>query len=220
MTLLEKEIKNIYLWEYIPPTPTVIEYSYDFRNKSWTTVQNDWWVLKQWTSWTTINSNWIVMPTRWQWESNNVKIYKSYDFSWATKIILETQYYWEASSRWNWYNYWIRKASDDNTWQSLISWWTTTASWYISRWQWWVNGNMLIYSDLSPTTWTWTSHLELDLVNKTMSFYRNWLSTLNWTLTDAQIEAIRTTWDSIFVRWWHDIWTLYCQTVYMKLEYL
>lgn len=215
--LVQKDIKNIYLWEYKDPITPTFELSYDFRNKSWTNVQNDWWTLIQWTSWTTINSNWINMPTRWQGNSNKVRISYPIDLNDVKKITLEATYYGVDDTRWCSFDYSTRLSSNFDTWWTSISWSTTTASGYMWRWGAYTPNTSVRY-DNSPQTWTRTSHAEFDLVNKTITFYRNWLSTLTWTISDTDIATIKG-WNIIAINWWHDIWTLRLYTIYIKIEY-
>lgn len=198
-------------------TPQYKEYSYDFRNKSWSTVQNDWWTLLQWTSWTTINSSWIVMPTRWQWAANKVRIYRSENLSNAKKITLQATYNWSTSDWWNGFDFTTRQSSNFDTWWTSISWWTTTASWYVSRWSASTPNTSVRYGD-NPSSWTWTSTAEFDLVNKTITFTRNWLQTLTWTISDADIATIKSG-NCFAINWWHDTWTLSVQSIYYKIEY-
>lgn len=198
-------------------TPQYKEYSYDFRNKSWSTVQNDWWTLLQWTSWTTINSSWIVMPTRWQWAANKVRIYRSEDLSNAKKITLQATYNWSTSDWWNSFDFSTRQSSNFDTWWTSIAWWTTTASWYVSRWSASTPNTGLRYNN-SPSSWTWTSTAEFDLVNKTITFTRNWLETLTWTISDADISTIKSG-NRFAINWGHDTWSLSVQSIYYKIEY-
>ena len=209
---------NAWTWSFAwDGTPQYREYSYDFRNKSWTTVQNDWWTLLQWTSWTTINSSWIVMPTRWQWASNKVRIYRSENLSNAKKITLQATYNWSTSDWWNGFDFTTRQSSNFDTWWTSISWWTTTASWYVSRWSASTPNTSVRYGD-NPSSWTWTSTAEFDLVNKTITFTRNWLQTLTWTISDADIATIKSG-NCFAINWGHDTWTLSVQSIYYKIEY-
>lgn len=209
--------ETIYESSPTPPAPTTFEYSYDFRNKSWTQVQNDWWTLIQWTSWTTINSNGINFPTRWQWTSNKVRISYPIVLTWAKKITMEMTYYWVADSWWNSFDYTTRSSSSFDDWWTSMAWWTTTAGWYVSRWS-GSSRNLSLRYDNSPVTWTYTSTATFDLTTKAMTFQRNWLSQLTWTIPDGDISTIRSM-DILAVNWWHDIWTIQLRTIYIKIEY-
>ena len=207
------------LW-WVSETCSIIqayEYSYDFRNKSWTQVQNDWWTLIQWTSWTTINSNGINFPTKWWWTSNKVRISYPIVLTWAKKITMEMTYYWAASDWWNNFNYTTRNSSSFDDWWTSMAWATTTASWYVWKWS-GSSRNLTLRYDNSPVTWTYTSTATFDLTTKTMTFQRNWLSQLTWTIPDGDISIIRSM-NILAIDWWHDIWTIQLRTIYIKVEY-
>ena len=218
------KITHIYLGTNLirPSTPSTFEYSYDFRNKSWSTVQSDWWTLAQWTSWTTINSNGINCPTRWQWDSNRVWINRAIDSVWnAKKVTITKQVYVQADSWWNLSYYKLAAANTPigitPSMQIAYSW--TTASWYQwHTWQLWLPNSETISSPTVISTWTWLCKWEVDLVNKTSKLTVNWTVIKTWTVSDSTVSAIRD-WAYIHVIWWHDTWTIYIQTVSIKVEY-
>lgn len=217
------KIQRIYIGaNKVRPTQSDFEFNYDFRNKTWAEVENDWWVLAQWTSWTTINSNGIVCPTRWQWDSNRVWINRSINNVWnAKKVTLTKQVYVQAASWWNMSYY---KLAASNTPYSIaysmqIPYSSTTYSWYNWRtWQLQLPNSESIRSSTTISTWTWLCEWEVDLVNKTSKLTVNWTVITTWTISDSTVSSIRD-WAFIHVSWWHDTWTIYIQTVYIKIEY-
>lgn len=218
------KIKKFLLWtSLIRPewTPSTYEYEYDFRNKTWSTVQSDWWTLAQWTSRTTINSSGISCPTRWQWESNRFWIYRSVDASNAKKVTISLQTYVQATSRWNLLFYKLAAANTPisiaPSMQLAYTW--STASWYEWRtWQLWLPNNETLTSPTYIYTWTFLCEWEVDLENKTSKLTVNWSVILTWTVSDSTVSSIRS-WAYLHLQWWHDVWTMYAQTVSIKIEY-
>ena len=173
----EKELKNDYIWK-------VYEYEYDFRNKSSTQLTNDWWSVLTWTLET--GSSWITSPT-----GKDVTLWHSVDLSTAKKITIDTSIVWNRDDaysgrgmwfwvRLNWSNYCIFRVYN-NWWNYtgirtiLDIWWTV--------YDWTSIGNI----------WTssYTPKFIIDLENKTLTWKISWYNDATYTLTDAQITAIR-----------------------------
>lgn len=213
------KVKKMLLWENQVWPSSVFEYSYDFRNKSWTTVQNDWWTLNQWTSRTTINSNGIVSPTRWQWDSNQYWIGRSIDATNAKKVTIQYEVYIQATSWWNLIYYSIIPSNgiDTKIWMQLAHSWTT-ASWYAwHTWQLWLPNGESLTSSTIISTGTWNVIWEVDLVNKTSKLTVNWTVTNTWTISNSTVSSILGS-KYIRIKWWHDTGTIYLRSIYIKIE--
>ena len=189
-------MKNAYIWD-------VYEYSYDFRGKTISQVQADWWNIFEWLSAATINSYWISLTNG---QELRAKIDKSWILKNAKKITMGmiATLNWYSASRFSYYKTATISTREWFTWPRYAS------SWYQTT----------IYSDSTTDSvslsWTATMTTVLDLDNKTwITTSSKWYSR-SWTLTDEQVSNIRnnTNWIyiNVSVNWW--IWYIYTLVEY------
>ena len=225
------KIKKFLLWTTLirpEEAPAAYEYSYDFRNKSVSLVETDWRTFGNGRSRASFSSNWLQVPTRGQWDSNKVRLCRPIDLKWAKKITMRFSTYWEQQT---WGTMAKMEIADlasssynGNTKRLQI--YTSSTSYYPGKWvdfdvytSSWTATSFNYWDTGTPWTWTFTLSFELDLENKTKKAQKTWESVLTWTLTDDQISWIRTWWPARWFNIWHDIWTQYIQTCYLKVEY-
>lgn len=183
---------NVYIWtsgvlknDYIGE---VYEYSYDFRNKTLSQVQNDWWTFQEWSGTVAFNSNWVYLrSTSYNLRMRNVKG----PWTNANKITMTmtaTVWTWSATFKLSTSN-----NADTNTTsinidsnrnkQELIIYW----NWYSFSWL---------------SSWTYTQKVVLDLVNKTYTLSCTWKSDNTWSITDEQIAWIKANAKTVWVYIW------------------
>ena len=175
------ELKNAYIGE-------VYEYSYDFRNKSLSQVQNDWWTLQEWSGAVAFNANWVYLSSK----SYNLRMWNvKWPWTNANKIIMTM-----TATVWTWSATFKLSTSDnadtnttginiDSNWnkQVLAIYWTSyTFSWLSS--------------------WTYTQKVVLDLLNKTYTLSCTWKTDNTWSITDAQIAWIKANSKTVWVYIW------------------
>ena len=224
MVLVQKPIKNIYLWG---PDPTW-EFSYDCRWWSSAGFLEAWWKNIAGSCW--FDSNWAYISSSW-YDQRFALFVELPDLSTAKKIILEESAYyiswsWSNNKRcWlkttntrndSWYNYfWLEMAYNSSS-PGTYNWagphlyidWTET--WFPQRYyEWW---------------WTWdiAVHFEIDLDWWTINCSVTWANTKSytWNLTSNQIAAIRTWKYWVFQKeeWYQYRWER-LKTLYAKVEY-
>ena len=155
--------------------PYWYEYSYDFRWKTWSQCQSDWWTLIGWYT-PSISSDGIYY--NW-WDSFFWK--QIANFTNAKKITFSV--YYNCSNSFDWF--WPR---------IQIVPWESTYSWlWIWKNKYEVQLNEATTKTVTRTHWTWwfTQNMVYDLVNKTYTY--TWDIAESWTLTDAQVTSIKST---------------------------
>ena len=185
MTLVQKEIKRVFKGT-VQVRPTVFEYSYSFNGKSVSTMQNDGWTLSS-TSNVNFNGDGIYC-TNW----HTYKVSPSWlqeALPTANKITLTNIWKKTSTSWWcdcAWYLYWTN--SGTNRWEAWIY-----ANYNFYRFMAWGTNkeNYTGTSSLIPN-WTYTLTTIADLNAKTIYFSIPWVKTNTYTLTDAEIENIKT----------------------------
>jgi hypothetical protein len=191
MTLYEHPLKNAYIGGYY-------EYSYDFRNKTTSQVQTDWWTIGSWVS---FDSNWAYSST---WSSTTKAI--PFSIENAKKIILTA---------------WLYNANNMNCscgMQNTASSGTNGCSIYLEGYsssysQYSLNGvttNFTISEPSWQSYWTYT----LDFENLTYSIVYWTVYTKSWTMTQAQANAIKS--NNKYLRFAVQHWTWRIQ--YVKIE--
>lgn len=179
---VEYELKNAYIGE-------VKEYSYDFRNKSVSYVQDAWWTISN-TSTLDFWANWVKATN-----NNNCTWTKSIDYSKAKTIEIEATVYLET-----WDKRWaiISWPCLTTSWDNNFALWRIWSSTYINRiidnignyqWSGWED-----YYSWTPSDWSQTLKIVFDLSAKTMTSYRilNWNSISKVSnLSDTQVSNIR-----------------------------
>ncbi len=177
--------------------PNIFEYSYDFRNKTWSQCQSDWWTVTWWQTpsvWSDgIYYNW--------WYSNVAKTLDK-DFSNAKKITFSM--YYNAPSNFNWLGFRILKMPWDS---NRFGTWIGTSAREIT-----LNNTTVKSISKSKPYWWNTQTIEYDLVNKTYSY--SWEFSDTWTLTDTQISTIKTL-NTV----WFGLNYAYVWTVSITVEY-
>lgn len=167
--MFEHPLKNAYIGE-------VYEYSYDFRNKTWSTCQADGWSVT-WGQTPSVWGSWIYYNG---WYSNVAKTL-GIDFSNAKKITFSMYYYAPNNFEGLWFRI-LKMPWDSNRCGTWVS--TTDRQVTIN------NTTVQSVTKSKPSTWWYTQTIEYDLVNKTYSYSGEFSAT--WSLTDAQITTIRT----------------------------
>ena len=178
MTLYEHELKNDYIGD-------VFEYGYDFRNKSSSQLSADWWSVLRWTleTW----SSWITSPT-----GKDVGLWYSRDLSTVKKITMDTSIVRNRDDSYSGRGMWFWVALNTSNFccfRVYNNWWNYT----------WIRVRSIIWWNVYD--WTnvgniWTSSYNpkfiIDLENKTLTWEISWYSNSTYTLSDAQITAIRS----------------------------
>lgn len=160
--------------------PAPYQYSYDFRDKSTTILTNDGWTISS-TSGMSFNSDWIYLNGAYTpnihrdlWVSLNDAKYIKYIMNW--------KFIWDAGM---WCTLITRVGTDDNTQNWLAN---NKNSSVASVW-WYIQGTRTFKQNISA--WNYVQSLKFDLENKTMLLDVNW-NTYTWTLTDANVTALKT----------------------------
>jgi hypothetical protein len=193
------KIKRILVWTQQVRPAHIYEYSYDFRGKSKSQLQTDWWTLT--STWNTYfdSTYWIYCTSN----TNNVTRSLWTVFSNAKKIVFWLKWYYSWVSSWN---------------AIWLSWRTYTNSTSTNRCGIWIDkpydSSAYFYYNLSgtlfawPTIWTWWLEYscEFDLVNKTVSYNVNW-TTWTWTMSDSDVTNIKTN-NYIYFYYWQTGWSV------------
>lgn len=224
--LIEKEIKNIYLWEYNAFTP--INYSYDFRSKSLSQVKTDWWTFTNWESYVTLDSNWIMSHSWTSTWVNNPHFYVP--VSWLQDALngwniltIEIQFYGTTSAWWPTNLWWICSALSwrDFTDLQSIHFSLMTSSWYTNWWELavrdWTTGTSVCKYTSSVSSWTYKFKATINLSTWAATLQRNSETALTWTVSAANLTAIKRC-NKVTGRVWHDVWDLYIQTIQVNVS--
>ena len=202
MALIEHTLKNAYIGE-------VYEYSYDFRNKSITTLNNDWWSIPEWQSYVSFDATWMKLtglPCKLK------KSLPSWILSTAKKITLVSS--WQN----NWYSARFALASVVQSWSSANSTW-----WYADT----RTGTRIIelYGTQYSTSWwfyTWSYTMKsiIDLENKIATLSITWYSDITQSITDAQITNIRNNSPLLYIYSYSvsTSTTIYCKDVSVSIQ--
>jgi hypothetical protein len=163
--------------------PYLYKYEYDFRGKTASQIQSDWWTLLTWSL--NVNSNWITWSS-----SQDCRLAKTIpSLSNAKKIIISGTIVWQNLSK-TWALIWVWKW----TW-----WWT----WHTSYQVYWSSYNGMkanLYYNNTDISWnsvgnataqTYKPTLTINIENKTILWSVSWFSNSTLSLTDAQVADIR-----------------------------
>ncbi len=172
--LVQKELKNWYIWEYVEP---IFNYSYDFRNKTTSDLSTDWWLntswLTTWSDWIT-SSSWIDVRRSVSWLTTAL--------STAKKLRLEAQTYIQYT--WSCVSWLVLTEWLDYTKQC---WFYYDANWFSIE----INGDDNRTTHVKSTG-VKNITVEYDFENKTYSGdYVGGNGTFSWTITDTQIAGVR-----------------------------
>jgi hypothetical protein len=199
---LTKELKNAYIGK-------VYEYSYDFRNKSITALNNDWWSIPEWQSYVTFDDTWMKLTGQ---PCMLKKSLPSWILSTAKKITLVSS--WHN----NWYAARFALASVVQYWSSTNSTW-----WYVDT----RTGTRIIqlYGTQYSTSWwfsTWSYTMKsiIDLENKIATLSITWYSDITQSITDAQITNIRNNSPLLYIYSYSASTdtTIYCKDVSVSIQ--
>ena len=172
----------------------VWKFSYDFRNKSVSQIQSDWWVTRDWSYST--GSSWI-------YTSRDVVIWFPVDCSNATKITITWTANSARASYW-WFNIWLTTTVTTQTSDAGFGLYGTANN---------PSSAVTVYSNWSRSNWndiwvirpwTYTATVVIDLLNKTISWSvpNIWTSTLS--LNNTQVSAIKSMkWLMIYLSTWN-----------------
>lgn len=224
--------KQFYPW--VPPTPPgppATEIYYDLR---WWSLN---WLTAAWFNW--IYNDWSYQfYSDWLWQTSSANDRNTYvwtnqlDLSSATKVTIESLWYWMqwAWSNWKWLE--IRGnfnwSSDTNpcfSWSINLN--TDSPSYYSFNGLTYVNSSGSAsnpaWSRYASAWWDTTITQVWDLVNKTWTLTFSWANSnsFNTTLSDAQVAEIKACKAAKF--WWWRWYSSYngerLKTVYIKIEY-
>ena len=174
MTLIQKEVKNMYIGEYVAPSI----YSYDFRNKTQAQVETDWWTI--FTPYNSDADGYYTNP----WGALRRTIV---DLASAKKVTINAE---------------MKVASGSSIWSigCAITDWSTAVYGFVS-WNTSSNKWTQIYNNWARTTrsnqyavsWDASYTLEIDLVTGaiTSTVVNNWnTQSITATATASTIAAI------------------------------
>ena len=192
--VFQPELKNAYIGE-------VFEYSYDFRNKSNTTLTNDGWNIFYNSSYATYNSYWITTNTAGQSVTAKKEVLSSIMPN-AKKVTLSFTWtiVWYDWFRLSLYKTATSSTRDGVSWPFFNSDTTQTTIYWTHT------------TDYVTNSWLITITTVLDFTNKTWKTTNtNWYSK-TWTLTDTQISNIKNNSIGFYIftsvnnnisnRWW------------------
>lgn len=210
MTLIQRQIQNIYLWEYVEPSHT-----YDFRTLSLAELQAQWWA--SWSQ-TRLDSNWLMNN-----DSGNDKydaaLYCPINISRANHLYIKMTWYYIRWS-WAWWPWlWINNQVSHDTWYRLATWiWMNSNGWYQGQsiyLEWWDLVNQQYWFN----TWDYTLEFDIDFVSWAVSSKRSWAGSLeqNATLNSTQISTLKSGTKYIYCQIWH--WVYQAHRTY-TLEYV
>lgn len=187
----ERSMQNAYIGE-------VYEYSYDFRNKSNTTLTNDGWTFPDWTTSLGFDSNWMYnSSTSRRWAVRSIDLNNARKITYTANTI-------QVSTK----NVWMRLASDNTGSTSNSIWFAaidSTIYWVLF----WDNT-----ASANPTG-NIQGKIIADLENKSLVMY-DWSYSKSFTLTDANVTKIR--WLSYLLVCAFKSWN-YIQDINITVEY-
>lgn len=216
MTIVEREIKKIYLWQGDAPTT----YSIDFKTVSLSDLTNQWW-LSSWDVWLN-SSNWLYCTS--SWNDKYAWVYCPVDISNANKITMKRVHN-QSSWSWAWWpRFWICKSNDVDTYSLNAFLNLTSYSWYTNQeilyveWSWtWTN---LVQQSIPLSWWEYTIVFEINFntwdVTKTVTWPTPHTQTC--TLTSSQISTLKTYWYIWQRVWWWTSATSYCYSMEYEIE--
>ena len=198
---------NVYIWN---DNPLPYEYSYDFKNKNYSTVVNDWWNLRSWTNQSRIlfDSNKWISSQSWGWMYYNLGSDKMTN---AKKVTITCWLYLESTSQ-----LWVNLYSNTSRWNPAL--WSYIYNvgnelninlWNETKKEWWMTSSWNLQ---------WTA--VYDLINKTavLNYTQGSSASISWTLTDSSIASIRWWCNYIWFVTWQSWGTGYWTTIYVKIE--
>lgn len=198
------KVKRIMMWQnWVEKQvrPYKYEYSYDFRNKTTTQLANDWFLN---VSWLTTGSsgitatNWTAVQCQISWLATAM--------SKAKKLTLELKTYITNTSA---ITSWLLLVKDTNNSNNI--WFYYDQTYFAIT----ANSSEIYKPSHTKSTGDKTITCVFDFVNKTYSWNYVWGNgAFSWTLTDAQISAVRNNW-YIYMP---VQWTSYIQTINVLVE--
>lgn len=188
------------------------KFEYDFRNKTKTQLQTDWWDISN-TSTTSFNSTYWICAV-WTNSVNTISRSIWTAFTNAKKIkFWMTWYYSTVNSYELWLSWRSYNGSTTNRfWIGTDKWYNWTAYMYYTK-----SNSLIAWPNIS--TWWLDYSIEYDLVNKTITYVVNW-TTYTATLTDTDVSNIKLN-NMIYFYYWQNWSTtvVYWTTVSLTIEY-
>lgn len=216
---------NVYI--YKDTSAPTVNYSYDFRNKTLSGVESDWWTFTNWRSYVTLDSNWI-MSLSWSssWENNPYFFIPNSNLQAALQgrdtLRITVQFYGLTSTQWPTNFAWICSSLSWRSFTDLqsINFSLMTASWYQNRWELyvrdWTSWASICKYTSSVSSWTYKFVATINLTTWAATLQRNSETALTWTISSTYLDAIKRC-NKIAWRVWHDVWTLYIQTIQVEV---
>ena len=196
MVLVQKPIKNIYLWDKWWVTET-----YDFRTLSLSELQAQWWA--SWSQ-TRLDSNWL-MNNNSGTDKYDAVLYCPIDISQANHLYLKWTWYWVSWSWAAWSSLWMNSITNRDSWYRFQTWMgMNNNSWYQGQGiylEWWD----LVNEQRWLSTWDYTIEFDIDFVTWAVSSKRTWPTTFEQTATlnATQISNVKTNTKYILSQVWH-----------------
>lgn len=180
MTLVQKEVKKVFLWTH-QVRPAIQSWSYDFRNKSVSTLTNDWWERPDWSSGVSFSSSWMYKSS----QGYKRAIYPM-SFAWANEITLTAHIYNSSDRDFAiWFEY-----NNGSSWNTCTIMWS--ASYDNTKLRLWNTSGTLLntfFSGGSLSSGSKTVVITVNFWNKTVSF-SDGTNSGSYSLTDAEVTAI------------------------------
>lgn len=196
MVLVQKPIKNIYLWDKWWVTET-----YDFRTLSWSQLEAQWWW--KWSQ-TWLDSNWMYNNNS-STDKYDATLYCPIDISQANHLYLKRTAYWVSWSWAWWITVWLNSIMSWDSWYRFQTWlWMNNNSWY--RWQWiYLEWWDLVNQEIGLSTWDYTIEFDIDFTTWAVTSTRTWPTTFTQTATlnATQIANVKTNTKYIRSNIWH-----------------
>jgi len=174
------KIKRILVWTQ-QVRPPITSFTYDFANKSVSTLTNDWWERPDWSSGVSFSSAWMYKSG-----SGYKRAIYPMSFAWANEITI-TWHIYNSSDRdfAMWLEYY-----NGSTWNTATIMWSTSYSDTKLRVR--NTSNTLIdtlFSGGALPSGDHTVVITINIWNKTVSF-SDGTNSGSYTLTDADVTAI------------------------------
>ena len=172
----------------------VWKYSYDFRNKTVSQIQSDWWVTRMWSY--SAGSSWI-------YTNRDAIIWFAVDCSNAKKIIMTWTANSARASYW-WVSIWLMTTVTTQTSDAGFGLYGTANN-PASAVTVYCNWSRVNWNDIWVIRpWPHTVTMTLDLVNKTFVWNVPNIWTSTQSLNDTQISAIKNMkWFCIYFSTWN-----------------
>lgn len=183
------------MWVFLYEESRDIEASYDFRTLSLQDLTNEGWLYWDYIA---LTSSWAVASQDWSWY-----LQCPVDISDAKKITVKVVYYWYYGS-WNWWaSFGLRSTynSNDYTYCGINFEYNTNYNYN----RLYVLGSEKTNTPYAPWTGEWTYTMTIDFETWEMSYVWEWMFTLTYTLSSAEIawtKALPYIQMDVWNYWW------------------